>query len=462
MGGIKVSVIVPIYQVEEWLDRCISSLVKQTLQEIEIILVNDASPDRSDLIMERYREAYPDKIKCIYLAENRNSGGARNAGVQQAIGEYLMFVDSDDYVDTAICEKLYTKAKETDSEVVCCNYQMTGIKNNVIDLFANQVMGILDDDKRKKIVSVFSVSPVAKIIQRKMWMENDILFPEHMKYEDLATMPLMWMYVRRAEKLSEPLYFYYRHEESTTLKVNNEEHYAIFQASLIIRERFLERGFGKAFPEEADALLIRGFMDEIKWCITRINKPDEEKLMQMRRKVLELIPDYTKNPYFYLRSEPAEIEAAEVFIQEPDRFITWCREEKWQKRKVHYDQYYGQKKKLLGDLLDELGRQGRSLAIWGAGLKGKDFLNSCDPQMKKISYVIDKKEENWGKRLETGHKVCSFDAIKNDIDTILVMNRVYFGGIAQQVREQRPEINLINVDAYILCNGEGGIERFLE
>lgn len=462
MGRIKISVVVPIYQVEEWLERCLDSLVVQTMQELEIILVNDASPDHSNIIMEQYREKYPDKIKCIYLEENRNQGGARNAGVQYATGEYLMFVDSDDYVDQTICEKLYKKAAETSSEIVCCNYQMTGIRNNVIDLFSNQVMGILDDDKKKKIITVFSVSAVAKIIQRELWEKNCISFPEHMKYEDLATMPLVWMYAKRAEKVEESLYYYYRHEESTTLKVNSKAHYDIFQAALIIRERFLERGFSENFREEIEALLIRGFVDEIKWCITRVNKPDEEKLLQMREMVLKLVPDFVQNSYFYLRNEPAEIEAAEIFMKDPLQFIRWCREEKWQGRKVHYTRYYLQKKELVDQLLDVLQKKGDKIAIWGAGLKGKDFLSCFDPQRRKITYVIDKKRDNWGKQLETGHTIYRFEEIKDSIDTILVMNRVYFSGIAQQVREERPEIRLINVDAYILFEGAGGIEHFYE
>lgn len=118
---IKVSIVVPVYNVEKYLKKCLDSLVRQTLEEIEIILVNDASPDKSDIIMEQFRERYPDKIKCIYLKENLSQGGARNQGIKIATGEYITFVDSDDYVDVTMCEQLYKKAEETGSDIVICD-----------------------------------------------------------------------------------------------------------------------------------------------------------------------------------------------------------------------------------------------------------------------------------------------------------------------------------------------------
>ena len=117
----KVSIIVPIYKVEKWLDRCLDSLVHQTLEEIEIIAVNDGSPDNSQAIIDRYVEQYPDKVYG-YIKENGGLSDARNYGLQYAHGEYIAFVDSDDYVDVTAYEKLYNKAKEEDSEIVVCGY----------------------------------------------------------------------------------------------------------------------------------------------------------------------------------------------------------------------------------------------------------------------------------------------------------------------------------------------------
>lgn len=97
---IEVSIIVPVYNVEKYLNRCVESLLNQTYKNIEIILVNDASPDNSIAIMKEYEKKYPDIIKCIYLTKNVRQGGARNRGLKIAKGKFICFVDSDDWVDS--------------------------------------------------------------------------------------------------------------------------------------------------------------------------------------------------------------------------------------------------------------------------------------------------------------------------------------------------------------------------
>ncbi len=121
MSDIKVSVIVPIYNVEQYLPRCIESLLNQTLDNYEIILVNDGSPDQSQKIIDQYQKMYPDKIVGL-IKENGGLSDARNYGIPYAKGEYISFLDSDDYVDCTFLEKMYNKAIETQSQIVVCGY----------------------------------------------------------------------------------------------------------------------------------------------------------------------------------------------------------------------------------------------------------------------------------------------------------------------------------------------------
>ncbi|MFU0826465.1 MAG: Glyco-trans-2-like domain-containing protein [Lachnoclostridium sp.] len=109
MNEYKVSIIVPVYNVEKYLRQCMESLVNQTLKEIEIIVVNDGSPDNSIKILEEYEKKYPDMVK-VFTTENRGVSHARNYGLDHATGEYIMFVDSDDFVELNMAEKLYKKS----------------------------------------------------------------------------------------------------------------------------------------------------------------------------------------------------------------------------------------------------------------------------------------------------------------------------------------------------------------
>lgn len=127
---IKVSVIIPVYNVEKFIDKCLNSVVNQTLKEIEIIVVNDSSPDNSQKIIDKYVKMYPKKVRS-FIKENGGVSTARNFGLDKATGEYISFVDSDDYIDKDMLKKMYELAKKEDSDVVICD---------IVDHFSDHVM----------------------------------------------------------------------------------------------------------------------------------------------------------------------------------------------------------------------------------------------------------------------------------------------------------------------------------
>ena len=118
--SIKVSVIVPVYNVEKFIGKCLDSLVNQTLKDIEIIVVNDGTKDNSQEIIDKYVKKYPDKVKS-FIKENGGLSSARNFGIEKAKGEYISFVDSDDWLNDDALEKMYNKAKKDKSDIVICD-----------------------------------------------------------------------------------------------------------------------------------------------------------------------------------------------------------------------------------------------------------------------------------------------------------------------------------------------------
>ena len=114
----KVSIIVPVYNTSKYLNSCIKSLLHQTLKDIEIILINDGSTDDSESIIKKYKDK---RIKYI-SKKNEGIGKTRNLGIDTATGEYLSFIDSDDYVEPDFCEKMYEKATKDKCDIVICDY----------------------------------------------------------------------------------------------------------------------------------------------------------------------------------------------------------------------------------------------------------------------------------------------------------------------------------------------------
>lgn len=118
MSEPKISIIIPVYNVEKYLRECLDSCVNQTLEDIEIICVDDCSPDNSIKILEEYQQK-DSRIKILRHETNKNLGAARNTGLANATGEYIWFVDSDDYIDTKACQILYDTIKEFDVDMLC-------------------------------------------------------------------------------------------------------------------------------------------------------------------------------------------------------------------------------------------------------------------------------------------------------------------------------------------------------
>ena len=165
---IKVSIIVPVYGVEKYIDKCLDSLVNQTLKDIEIIVVNDGSLDNSQKIVDKYVKKYPKMVKS-YIKKNGGQGSARNFGIKHSIGEYIGYVDSDDYVELDMYEKLYKKAKSKKYEIVVCgNYNVKeDYSSKIEDVFVSSYQTNLENSMFGKI-AVWN-----KIYKRELIVDNN-------------------------------------------------------------------------------------------------------------------------------------------------------------------------------------------------------------------------------------------------------------------------------------------------
>ena len=204
-----ISVIVPVYNTEQYLEKCLSSLVSQSYENIEIIAVNDGSPDGSMTILERFASMDP-RIRVI-RTENRGLSAARNTGIDAATGEWLMFVDSDDYVEKDFCAHSLENVVRTNAEIGIVSYRMISydgeIKGPVIPI-ENAVL------TREQIMERLSRIGLEHYMWNKIFrkdMFDGIRFPEGELWEDVAVLHLL---LDRAHKVclsDEQLYNYVRH-----------------------------------------------------------------------------------------------------------------------------------------------------------------------------------------------------------------------------------------------------------
>ena len=184
----KISIIVPVYNVELYLEKCLLSLVNQTLQEIEILVVNDGSQDQSQKIIDKFQQEYPDRI-FGFMKENGGLSDARNFGIDRAKGQYLGFVDSDDYVSEMMFEEMYNLAEKHNAEMAICNLQKVD-ENGSVTQKLTQLPNFPEKIVLENNLSVFSdISYFAcnKLFRRELF--QDKRFKKGIHFEDIELIP---------------------------------------------------------------------------------------------------------------------------------------------------------------------------------------------------------------------------------------------------------------------------------
>ena len=206
----KISIIVPVYNTSKYLNGCIKSLLHQTLEEIEIILINDGSTDTSESIIRKYKDK---RIK--YISKNNEGiGKTRNLGIEIATGEYLSFIDSDDYVEPNFCKTMYEKAIKDKCDIVICDYYEDhnyGLKEIRFPTFPDASL-----KENPDILNMVNLGPCNKIYKRSLFKNKDNRFVENLKYEDAPLVVKLLLTAKKIGKVDECLAHYVIHEDSET------------------------------------------------------------------------------------------------------------------------------------------------------------------------------------------------------------------------------------------------------
>lgn len=267
----KVSIIVPVYNAEEYLYQCLDSLVSQTLDEYEIILIDDGSKDSSAEIMEEYKSRYPQRIQTLHV-ENGGQGRARNIGMRLAKGEYLGFVDSDDWVDPAMFQTLYEAAAAEEADMVICD---------VIERYADG-REVVHHTWREDRPLAAAGSSCNKLFRREA--VGEIRFPEGLWYEDFSFSARL---IAKAEKMiyvPAALYNYRCGHESTMNNNNALKNLDILKIMDGIEDCIVEN----CGRDEFESLIISHVL------LDSINRLSAQS-GQEKRQVIKALRAYVKN-----------------------------------------------------------------------------------------------------------------------------------------------------------------------
>lgn len=291
----KVSVIVPIYNVERFVKRCLDSLVNQTLQEIQIILVNDGSTDESGNIAKEYASKYTNKI--IYLEkENGGLSDARNFGMRYAEGEYIAFLDSDDYVENTMYEEMYNKALQENSDYVECDFLWEYPDKTKKDKRNSY-------NNKKEMLTNVRVVAWNKLIKREILEKNNISFPKGLRYEDIEFTYKLIPYLNKVSYVDKEFVHYVQRNNSIA-NVQNERTAEVFTIFDNIIKYYQEKGFYEEYKEELEysysRILLCSSLKRI--CKIKDSKTRKKLIKETFEKLYQQFPLWKENKILNNRS----------------------------------------------------------------------------------------------------------------------------------------------------------------
>lgn len=222
----KVSLIVPIYNSQNYLEKCIKSLISQTLKDIQIILINDGSTDNSEKIIKSF-----DDKRIVYISKNNEGiGKTRNLGIDKATGEFLAFVDSDDYLNEHFCEYMYQKAVNDDCDLVVCDFFED--RNTLVGI---KFKDFKDTNLREtpELINYINLGPCNKLYKKSLFDDKSNRFEENLKYEDAPFVVKMLVSANRIGKINDYLTYYVIHSNSETT-IRDKRMYDILEITNII------------------------------------------------------------------------------------------------------------------------------------------------------------------------------------------------------------------------------------
>ncbi len=317
----KINVIVPCYNVEKYIDRCLDSVVGQTigLDKLEIICVNDASTDGTWDRLSAWEKRYPLNIRLINCPRNGAQGRARNIGLSHAFGSYITFLDADDWMEKDAYERAWRAMKDYNCDIVRYGWIRDEGTGNIWDTQARQrgedYLLVIDSvQERRKFLAtdIMDHLCVNKMYTADFIRKSRLSFPEGCKYEDIYWGVLAYYYADRVYFVNEIMYHYYVNPASTVMTTDIPYHLDRFYVVRMLWQECERRGLLENYRQETELnFLIHYYLNGLKMMALCYSELKYQEFQEICKRVREIISQYRENPYIKeILSEMEQLEIA--------------------------------------------------------------------------------------------------------------------------------------------------------
>lgn len=299
---VKVSIIVPVFNARDYIIPCIESLISQTIDDLEILLVDDHGTDDSIAAARNYLKAYTSSKSFLFLETPVNSGpgAARNLGIEAATGEYVAFVDSDDWVERDFCESIYKAASRKDADIAFCHLLQDNVREgHSVELHNPRVSsGVFSQKEHKLFLSRFVSYFTTFLYRREFLISNDLRFPQTSSSEDSCFLASCILAAQRIASVDKPLYHYVKHIHSLSNKVDPTKYRQKLNSFDAFFGYAKNNGFYETYKDEIDFIFIKkAFLMAAMTYVANEPAPDPAILQELHGVLSQHVPDYAANPY---------------------------------------------------------------------------------------------------------------------------------------------------------------------
>lgn len=284
-----ISIIVPAYNAEKYIKKCLESLINQTKKEIEIIVINDGSTDKTEKIIKSFKD---ERIR-YYKNPNHGIGYTRNFGIEKSNSDYIMFVDSDDYLREDACELLYNKICDEFLDLVICDYFRV-YDNEIVE---DRLISFKNTNLKEtpKLLSDINLSPWNKIYKSSLIKDNNLKFNEELKYEDTPFVAIALDKAKIIGKIDECLNFYVIHEVSETT-IRDRRCFDIIQIIDLVREYFNDKEYVRNSLNQLTVRTLTNYT--IQQRVQTDKKVGKEFITKAFNYLQVNVPDYKNKKYY--------------------------------------------------------------------------------------------------------------------------------------------------------------------
>lgn len=443
--NIKVSIIIPIYNGAEFLRRSFDCAIYQTMSQIEVLAVNDCSPNSRDgEIMREYAEMYPDKFRCFWHETNTGQGGARNTGIRNARGEYFLCIDQDDFFDLDMCEKMYAAARDAAADMAVCDCRLLAKGSRTENWLKNGEF--ISDDLCDRIGNLSNHSVWILLMKRSVVMQKELFFLENMGYEDLIC--VMWyISAKKIVRVHDEFYNVVRHNGNNSLNYSfllggaYVCRYIYSKLPHLERDRRLSKVLFCYLAEHVVSGLYVAFVhhyilgefqimsfdidDEFSGAIKELNEIFAMFGMNLDYEFPQMININIPSISSYFRT------SLNASVQQIKELFS------------HY-YYYQYDTEKADKILKCIGKF-KEVAVWGAGIRGKRLIQLLSDGSVNFC-VTDTNADLHGVDIRGGVIIKPWSEVKNDVDLVIVTPKNAFAAVRNEIAIFGSKPQIVSID----------------